>query len=128
VMVMRTFFRGVPDSLRESAIIDGAGELRVLTRIIIPVAKPIIATIALFLVDTKSLIPLQYNLYRIISAMNFLQSDAASDGASVAKNVILPTEGVRLATTIITIGPIVLMYPFIQRFFVKGITIGAVKG
>jgi len=79
-------------------------------------------------VDVKGLIPLQYNLYRIISAPNFLQSDAASVGMSMAQNVILPTEGVRLATMIITIGPIVLVYPSIQRFFLKGITVGAVKG
>lgn len=143
VMVMRTFFKGIPDSLRESAVIDGASELRVLIRIIIPVAKPIIATVslfymlaywndfylALFLVDKKELIPLQYNLYRIISALNFLASDTgAATGSSAAHNVILPTEGVRLATTIMTIGPIVFVYPFVQRYFVKGIMIGAVKG
>jgi putative aldouronate transport system permease protein len=142
VMVVRTFFKSVPDSLRESAIIDGAGELKVLVRIILPVAKPIIATIslfyilsywndfylALFLVDKKELIPLQYNLYRIISSINYISSGANPATGSGGKHVFLPTEGVRLATTIMTIGPIVLVYPFVQRYFVKGITIGAVKG
>lgn len=142
VMIMRTFFKGVPDSLRESAVIDGAGELRILMQIIIPVAKPVIATIslfymlnywndfyqALFFIDKKELVPLQYNLYKIISALNFLQNASGATGGNQAQNVLLPTEGVRLATTIMTIGPIVFVYPFMQRYFIKGITIGAVKG
>jgi putative aldouronate transport system permease protein len=141
VMIMRTYFKGIPDSLRESAIIDGAAEMRILFSIILPVSVPIIATIslfymlaywndfynALFLIDKKSLIPLQYYLYRINSSLSFIAAADSSTG-KIPGNVILPSEGVRLATTILTIGPIIFVYPFIQRFFIKGITIGAVKG
>lgn len=142
VMIMKTYFKGVPPDLRESAIIDGAGELRILLKIILPVSAPIIATIglfymlaywndfyhALFLIDNNNLVPLQYNLYRITSSLNFISNATGVEGGSVTRNVILPTEGVRLATTIVTIGPIIFIYPFIQKYFMKGITIGAVKG
>ncbi len=143
VMLMRTYFKGIPESLRESAVIDGAGEFRVLVRIIFPVSAPIIATIslfymlaywndfynALFFIDKKELVPLQYSLYRIISNLNFLASGSnLANGANQTQNVILPAESVRMATTIVTIGPIIFVYPFLQRYFVKGIIIGAVKG
>jgi len=141
VMIMRTSLASLPESLRESAIIDGASEFKILYRIILPVSKPILATItlfymlnywndwfhALFFIDDRSLVPLQFNLYRIVSNLAFLSS-ATEIAQTAAMHVTLPTESVRMATVVLTIGPIVFVYPFLQKHFVKGITIGAVKG
>lgn len=143
LFLMKTYFRGVPSSLRESGIVDGAGELRILFRIMLPVSAPMLATVALFymlaywndfylallFVDKKELVPLQYHLYRILSNLNFLASETKVNGSGGnTGKVLLPSESVRLATTIVTIGPIVFVYPFIQKYFIKGITIGAIKG
>lgn len=142
IFLMRSYFKGIPEALRESGIIDGAGEMRVFLRIILPISAPILATIslfymlaywndfylALFFVDKAELIPLQYHLYRILSTLNYIASATTGEGSAVAQNIILPSESVRLATTILTIGPIIFVYPFIQKHFIKGITIGAVKG
>ena len=140
VMLMRTYFKGIPESLRESALIDGASEFRVLLQIILPVSKPIIATItlfymlnywndwyhALFFINDRNLVPLQFNLYRIMANLNFLSSQSAIAETGV-QHVILPSQSVRMATVILTIGPIVFIYPFIQKHFIKGILIGSVK-
>ena len=140
VMLMRTYFKGVPESLRESALIDGASEFRVLLQIILPVSKPIIATItlfymlnywndwyhALFFINDRNLVPLQFNLYRIMANLNFLSSQSSIAQTGV-QHVILPSQSVRMATVILTIGPIIFIYPFIQKHFVKGILIGSVK-
>jgi len=141
VMIMRTSLASLPESLRESAIIDGASEFKILYKIIIPVSKPIIATVtlfymlnywndwfhALFFIDDRNLVPLQFNLYRIVSNLAFLSS-SDEIARTAAQHVTLPTESVRMATVVLTIGPIVFVYPFLQKHFVKGITIGAVKG
>ena len=141
VMIMRTSLASLPESLRESAIIDGASEFKILYKIILPVSKPIIATVtlfymlnywndwfhALFFIDDRNLVPLQFNLYRIVSNLAFLSS-SDEIARTAAQHVTLPTESVRMATVVLTIGPIVFVYPFIQKHFVKGITIGAVKG
>jgi len=140
VMLMRTYFKGIPESLRESALIDGASEFKILMRIILPVSKPIIATItlfymlnywndwyhALFFINDRNLVPLQFNLYRIMANLNFLSSQSAIAQTGV-QHVILPSQSVRMATVILTIGPIIFIYPFIQKHFVKGILIGSVK-
>jgi len=141
VMIMRTYFRGLPDSIRESALVDGASELKILYRIILPISLPIMATVslfymlaywndwyhALFFIDSKNLVPLQFNLYRIISNLSFMSS-TTEIGRSASQYVTLPTESVRMATAVVTMGPIILVYPFLQRHFVKGIAIGAIKG
>ena len=74
------------------------------------------------------LVPLQFHLYRILSSIQFLQSTSGQYGSVAAGKVFLPTTGVKFATTVVTIGPIILVYPFVQRYFVKGIMIGAIKG
>ncbi len=142
VFLMRSYFRELPESLRESAQMDGAGELTIWRRIYVPISTPVVATVALFyalmywndwylplfFVDVTRLVPLQYHLYRILSSIQYLQSASGQfTNASVGK-VILPTTGVKFATTVVTIGPIILAYPFVQRYFVKGIMIGAIKG
>jgi putative aldouronate transport system permease protein len=142
VLIMRTFFvTSVPDSLIEAAKIDGAGELRIYWQIALPLAKPSLATIALFnvlaywndwwlpllfITDEKKY-TLQYLMYNMQQNMQFLVTVPPNGNLSdiLAK---LPTESVRMAMAIIAIGPIVLAYPFFQRYFVEGLTIGAVKG
>jgi len=138
VFLLRNYMRTIPSSMVESAEIDGATPFRTFIRIIVPLAVPIVATVTLFvsldywndwtmalwLVDRQDLQPLQFLLYRIKSLISFLQRS----GSSVRSNRIVPSETVQAATLFITIGPIILMYPFVQRYFIKGIMIGAVKG
>lgn len=138
IFLLRNYFRTVPASLAESAEMDGANPIRVFFTIILPLSKPILATIILFaalsywnnyinalwLVDGKELYPLQYMLYKVQSliAYNVSRQARASSGYQV------PTQSMQMATFVVTLGPIVLVYPFIQRYFVKGIMIGAIKG
>ncbi len=139
MLLIRNFFQTLPDAIIESVKLDGAGELRIFTQIILPISLPGIATITLFymlafwndwwlalcFIDKEELFPLQYLLRKVLSSTLY-----ASMGGSAAKMVVgtAPTETVKTATSIFTIGPIILVYPFIQKYFIKGITIGAVKG
>ncbi|MHA0858180.1 carbohydrate ABC transporter permease [Paenibacillus sp. CMAA1364] len=144
MFLMRNFFKGIPKELSESAKIDGAGHFRIYFSIMIPLAQVGIVTIALFyalsywndfflslmLITDRNLYPVQLLLYNMMSNIAYLTSgggatDAYTQGMS---QVIVPTMTARMALTCITIGPVILVYPFAQRFFVKGITIGAVKG
>lgn len=136
VFLMRNYFKTIPSSLVESAEIDGSGPVRTFFQIVIPLATPIIATVALFIglgywndwanalwfISDRKLFPLQYMLYRIKSIMDFIRQNGSMG------NIQLPSQTFQLATLFVTIGPIVLLYPFVQRFFVKGIMVGAVKG
>lgn len=136
VFLMRNYFMTVPSELIESAEIDGCGVMRTFFSIIVPLSKPIIATIALFIglaywndwasalwfIDNPNLYPLQFMLYRIQSLMNFVRENGSMGDMKI------PTETFQVATLFVTIGPIIFLYPFIQRYFVKGIMIGAVKG
>ncbi|MEK0316502.1 carbohydrate ABC transporter permease [Cohnella sp. 56] len=139
VFLLVSFFRTVPDELEEAARIDGANEMRVFFQIIIPISKPILASVGLFyalyywndwfmglmFVDNEKLFPLQLILRRMVSNM-----EAAKNliPAAAAISTEAPTYGVRMATTVLTIGPIILLYPMLQKYFVKGLTVGAVKG
>jgi len=139
IILMRTFFSSIPEALVESAKIDGAGEFTIFYRIMLPVAKPALATIGLFLavqywndwylamlfITDERLFPLQYFLYRMMHTMEFANIMAANIGIPVRS---IPRESMKLAMTVVATGPIILVYPFVQRFFIKGITIGAVKG
>ncbi|MFP4377572.1 MAG: carbohydrate ABC transporter permease [Spirochaetales bacterium] len=139
MILLRNFFRSIPSELIESAKIDGAHEFTIFARIAAPLSVPGLATIGLFiallywndwwlglmLINDQDLYPLQLLLRRIVSAVQFLQSAPAGADTS---GIVLPSEGVKMATAIVTLGPIVLVYPFVQRYFVKGIMIGAVKG
>jgi putative aldouronate transport system permease protein len=143
VVIMRTFFKSsIPDSIIESAKMDGAGELRIFFSIIIYLAAPGLATIALFntivywndywinmtLINDPMLQNLQYLMYRVQVNIQYLSANAGNLGtaaAEVARN--LPSRSAQMAMTIVSIGPIILAYPFFQRFFVKGITIGSLK-
>lgn len=138
ILLTRNFMREIPESLVESAKIDGGGDFYILWRIILPLSKPVIATVGLFLalsywndwfhaslfVRDVKLWPLQYKLYKILSA----QSSVSQAGAENFKLGAIPTEAMKLANAVVATGPIILLYPFLQRYFVQGITIGAVKG
>lgn len=137
VIILMNFFRNVPDSLEESAKIDGAGDWRVFLKIFIPLSMPAIATIALFngvgqwndfmttklYVTDKSLYPLQMKLYEII-VQSQTQSMQNIGGSAVIETT---TKGVQLATIVITTLPIVVMYPILQKYFISGMMLGAVK-
>jgi putative aldouronate transport system permease protein len=138
VLILRNFIQNaIPEAILEAARIDGLGHAGIFFRIILPLSKPALASIGLFtalaywndwwtpmmFVQDEKLYPLQYTLYRLISSVNF--------SAQMVNNVPtmhLPKETLKLAMTVVATGPIVLLYPFVQRYFVKGITLGAVKG
>lgn len=140
MFLVRNFMNGLPDSLRESATIDGASDFTIAFRIYLPLCKPVVATIALFygldywndwwnaimLVDNKDLYPLQYLLFELKSQISMLNEMAQIAGGDM--DVTLPAESVKMATAIITIGPIIFLYPYLQKYFVKGLVIGSVKG
>ena len=137
--LMRNFFRTIPSGLAEAARVDGAGQLQIFLRVMLPLAKVGLVTIALFyalgfwndwylalmMITDEDLYPLQYLLYIMTTNANFL---ATSNNAAMAQYVVVPAETAQMAMTCIAIGPIVLVYPLVQRYFVKGITLGAVKG
>ncbi|KAA8745387.1 carbohydrate ABC transporter permease [Paenibacillus sp. UASWS1643] len=138
VLIMRSFIQGsVPEPLVESAKIDGAGDFRIFWQMVLPLCKPALASIGLFTIlaywndwwtpmmftDKEQYVPLQYMLYKMLSSMNM--------SAALAQHVSsldMPKETFKLAMTVIATGPVVILFPFLQQYFVKGITIGAVKG
>jgi putative aldouronate transport system permease protein len=141
LFLMRNFMLSIPEDLHESAKMDGAGEFRIFSQLIIPLSTPVLATIGLFValgywndwflglmfVDKQELQPLQLLLRTLISNVDFLKS---SSNASAMQRISaqIPSESIKMALTIVTIGPIVFLYPFLQRYFVKGLMVGAVKG
>ncbi len=140
MIVMKTFMGSIPDAITESAKIDGAGDFLIFWKLILPLAKPALATIGLFIalgywndwynallfVSHENLMPLQYYLYRMLGNMDGMRRAMQESGAVLT--VSLPTESLKMAMTIVATGPILLAYPFIQRYFVQGLTIGSVKG
>jgi putative aldouronate transport system permease protein len=141
MFLLRNFFRTIPKEIPESAKIDGAGELAIFSRLILPLAKPGLATVGLFIalgywndwwlalmfIEDHHLFPVQLLLRAIISNVQFLRSSTAAAIQSDASGII-PAEGVKMATGLVTIGPIIFLYPFVQKYFIKGIIVGAVKG
>ena len=139
IIVLRTFFqKSVPDSIIESARIDGASEFRIFTKIVIPLAIPGIATIALFstlaywndwfnamlYIDYQNLVPLQHMLMKIEKNMEFIRQNAMLSGEVMSA---LPQESVRMAMVVVSTLPIACTYPFFQKYFISGLTIGGVK-
>ncbi|MBE5040082.1 carbohydrate ABC transporter permease [Ructibacterium gallinarum] len=140
VMLMRNFFKtGVPSAIIESAKIDGAGEFQTFLKIVVPISKPAFATVGLFVIlaywndwwlallyiDEQSLMPLQYTLQSILLNIQILMSNINSQTHQVTE---IPSESARMALCMLAVGPIVLVYPFLQKYIVKGMTVGAVKG
>ncbi len=143
LLIMKSYIRSIPDSLIDAAKIDGCGEFRTLIQVVVPLIKPALATVGLFIalaywndwynamlyINTKEKWPLQYFLYQQINNIEGYKKMLASGvSGSVVSSVSLPTQTLKMALTIVVTGPIVLAYPFVQKYFVQGITIGAVKG
>lgn len=139
LLIMRSFISAIPDSIFESAKIDGANELVIYLRLVIPLSTSALATIGLFLmldywndwyhamlyVSDHKKYPLQYMLFNLLSTTEALSRLSKTANVSVVE---VPSRAVRMAMTVVATGPILLAYPFVQRFFVKGVTLGAVKG
>ncbi|CAN7739314.1 carbohydrate ABC transporter permease [Paenibacillus sp. LjRoot56] len=139
LIIFLSFFREIPDALEEAAKIDGANDFKIFYQIILPVSMPVVATIALFhgvyqwndyftgmiYINKSELQPIQTYLYRVVAQSSSNQMMAATTG-SVAKTV--SSQSIKLATMVVTTLPIVLVYPFLQKYFVKGFMIGSIKG
>ena len=140
IILMRTFIMGsVPDAITESAKIDGAGHVKIFFQIVMPVLGPGLATVGLFLAlgywndwyrssmfsTSSKTWELQFYLYDLLNATTALKQMSQSTSISTAD---LPTQSVKLAMAVVATGPVLLFYPFVQRYFVSGITVGAVKG
>ena len=144
VLVMRTFYNSsVPDAVIESARIDGASEWRTLLQIVLPLSLPGLATVALFsavgiwnnffncmlLTDNSKFYNLQFTIYTTLNNIRFLKDMASTVGGNFNISVAeLPSETFRMGMAVVTVGPIIMAYPFFQRYFIRGLTIGAVKG
>lgn len=139
LLIMRSFVSAIPTALIESAKIDGASEFKIFIQIILPLLKSGLATIGLFMalhywndwynamlyINSAEKYPLQYMLYDMLNQAQALARIAAQAGIQVDS---LPTNTIKLAMAVVATGPIILLYPFVQKYFVKGITVGSVKG
>lgn len=144
LLIMKSYIAAIPDSLVDAARIDGCGEMRTLIQVVMPLIKPALATVGLFIalaywndwynamlyIKTDSRYPLQYFLYQQVNNIEAYKRLIASNAVSgdVASALALPTQTLKMALTIVVTGPIILAFPFVQKYFVQGITIGAVKG
>ena len=141
IILMRTFISStLPDEVVESAKMDGSGHFRTYWDIVIPIIKPGLATVGLFLalnywndwflssmfITTPSKYELQFFLYNMLNSMEVLNRMLSGKGVTLTQNI--PTESTKLAMAVIATGPVLMFYPFVQRYFVSGLTIGAVKG
>jgi putative aldouronate transport system permease protein len=143
-IIMLSFFRELPVELKESAKMDGAGDLRIFWQIIMPVSKPVFATIALFcgvehwnswfdsafFVTDKKLKTISFMLMELINRANLTAVQGSTDVERAATYAAqtFTAETIRMATMIVVVVPIICVYPFLQRYFVKGIMIGSIKG
>ena len=139
IILMKNFAKSVPHELTESGKIDGAGDFRIFLSIVMPMLKPGLATVGLFLalgywnewyqsslfLQNMQVLPLQYRLYKIVNEAQSLKNSVAAQYVTVSN---LHTESLKMATAMMTTGPIIFLYPFVQRYFIGGITVGAVKG
>lgn len=140
IMLMRNFIKSIPFSVVEAAKIDGAGDWLIFWRIVMPLSKAGLATLGLFIalgywnnwyfaslyITNEKMYPLQYLLYQLLSSAEYLRKSAS---LGVSTGVIQPpSETLKMATAVVVTGPIILLYPFVQKYFVKGVMIGSVKG
>lgn len=140
VLIMKGFLDRVPFEVIQSAKIDGASEWQIFIRIIIPLSTPALATVGLFtsflywndwwlgllFIDNPNLTPLQLLLYRIMNTIDFLANNAETANVSIDLSNF-PSHSVRMAMAVLAAGPMMFVFPFFKRFFVKGITVGSVK-
>lgn len=147
IVIIRTFLQGIPEELEESARIDGYGDFQIFARIIVPLSGPVLATISLFIgvahwndwfsgayyVSDKNLIPVQTMLQEMLTQAEAFSSSAQRAAQQGGQTVNTGAQGatpesLRMALLVITVFPILCVYPFLQRYFVKGVMIGSVKG
>ena len=143
IIIIRTFFSQLPQSLVESAKVDGAKELRIFFQIVLPLSKPVLATVLLmtllakwndwytsliYIRDSK-LYSLQYMLQKMLREAEFVKGLSNSQmGLNIQLETEVPTESVRFAMVIVAAGPMLVVFPFFQKYFTRGLTVGAVKG
>lgn len=139
IFLMRNYMKSIPYSLIDASTIDGANDWTIYTKVIMPLSKAGLATVGLFValtywndwyhaslyVTDETLYPLQYLLHRMLSNAEYMRQAAA---AGVVVDDVLPSETMKMATAIVVTGPILLVYPFVQKYFVKGIMVGSIKG
>lgn len=140
IILMKNFVKAIPHEITESGKIDGAGDMKIFVSLILPMLKPALATIGLFLAlgywnewyqsslflgSNTDVKPLQYTLYEIVNKTDALKNSVAGQFINLAD---IPQESVKMANAVLATGPIVLLYPFVQKYFISGITVGAVKG
>lgn len=139
LIVMKSFMKSIPESIVESARVDGINNFTIFIKLILPLSKPALATIGLFtalaywndwylcfmFIENKNYYPLQYYLYTTLSSQDAMKRIAVTTGRSLAT---MPTESLKMAMVIVATGPILFLYPFLQKYFIRGLTIGAVKG
>lgn len=139
MIIAKSFMAGIPSAISESAKIDGANDFVIFVRLILPLSKPLLATLSLFsalaywndwyncmlYITDENMFTLQYYLQRMLGSAEAMRIVAEKSGLPLNS---VPLESMKMAMTVIATGPIVLLYPFVQRYFVKGLTIGAVKG
>lgn len=144
LLIMKSYITAIPDSLIDAAKIDGCGEVRTLFQVIMPLIKPALATVGLFIalaywndwynamlyIKAESRYPLQYFLYQQVNNIEAYKKLISNNAvnSSVVSAMALPTQTLKMALTIVVTGPIILAFPMVQKYFVQGITIGAVKG
>ncbi|WP_020619620.1 carbohydrate ABC transporter permease [Paenibacillus daejeonensis] len=143
IIIFRTFFQGLPYAIIESAKMDGASEWRIYFQMILPLSKPVLATLgllgvlarwnewftALIYIRSESLYTLQYLLQRILLEAEFIRQMASEAPTGIDFGVFtVPTETVRFALAIVAAGPLLVIFPFFQKYFARGLTIGSVKG
>lgn len=139
IFLMKNFIKSIPHEITESGKIDGAGDFRIFVSLILPTLKPALATVGLFLalgywnewynsmlyLQNVKYMPLQYFLYTIVNEASALKQSMAGANVTVG---LLPTQTLKMATAVLATGPIIFLYPFVQKYFISGITVGAVKG
>jgi putative aldouronate transport system permease protein len=138
LFLLRNYFQSIPDAVIESAKMDGANQFMIFYRFVVPLSKTAVLTVGLFyaiqfwndwwlsimLITNSKLFPLQFYLFSLLTSAQALSSGQTMN----ASNISIPTETIKMATTMITMGPVILLFPMVQKYFVRGIMIGAVKG
>lgn len=143
IFIARTFFQQtIPEEMIESGKLDGASEWRIFFQLVLPISLPVLATIGLFttlmywndwfnsllFINDSEKFSLQYVMIQMIRQAEFFKSQLAGSGVALLVQQAVPTESLRMAMVVVSIGPILFVYPFFQKYFTKGLTIGAIKG
>ena len=142
VILAKNYMKGIAFEITESGKIDGANDMQIFMRLILPLTKPLMATLTLFtalaywndwyysmlFISKPQMQSLQYLLQQILASIQAMKQMAAAGEVTTISSMDIPSASMKMAMTCVTVGPIILLYPFLQRYFIKGMTIGAVKG